>query len=558
MRTPPRLVARTLAVTFITVALILSAVFVVLMLDARDRVRAFEIEKLGVAERVFTSVEARRQQDELAAISTLAENPTLKAALDTYFTESRFAGVSGEQEASLRHTVSVEADKLAVLTRADALVVLDAAGHVFISAGPLRELWPVSHQVDLPAAQPTFQSVVALPGGVFSVSGATLQLGDREIGALAVGTSLDVRYARELAALAGADVVITVNGAVTATTLASEAAAVFVKNDSGGSAQSQTIYGEEYAARLLIESGPAKIYTLASIDAAARAAIRDAIVALGSLALGAFVLAAFGSFWLARALANPIDRLAADIGKMTAEHEYGALLRATGTSRELDALTEAFNNLVRGLTAAEAETRSAYVGAIRALAAALDARDPYTAGHSERVSSLSVMIGRHMHMADEDVEVLRLGALLHDIGKIGLSDEILRKPASLTRTEFEQIKMHPELGARILRQVPFLEPHLAIVELHHERPDGKGYPFGLQGDDIPLAARIVHVADAFDAITSVRAYRPARGAMDAIAELQRHAGTQFDAASVEALVAVIPARMDAEAAEYELLAGQLA
>ena len=556
MTTPPRLVARTLAVTFVTVALILSAVFVVLMVDARSRVRAFEIGKLAVAERVFTSVEVRRQQDQLAAISTLAENPTLKAALDTYFTESRFAGVTGEQEASLRHTVSVEADKLAVLTRADALVVLDAAGHVFVRAGTLRELWPDSQQVDLPVTRPTFQSVVALPGGVFSVSGATLQLGDREIGALVLGTSLDARYARELADLAGADVVITVGGAVTAATLAPEAAAEFAK-DSGASAQTRTLRGDEYAVHLLMESGPAKIFTLASIDAAARAAIRDAIIALGSLALGAFVLAGFGSFWLARTLANPIDRLAADIGKMTAAHDFGRQLELTGTSRELDALTGAFNNLVQGLTAAEAATRAAYVGAIRALAAALDARDPYTAGHSERVSTLSVMIGRQMQMSDADLEVLRLGALLHDIGKIGLSDAILRKPSPLTRAEFEQIRLHPELGARILRPVPFLAPHLPIVELHHERPDGKGYPFGLQGDDIPLAARIVHVADAFDAITSVRAYRPARGAMEAIAELQRHAGTQFDPASVEALVAVVPARMDTETVEHELFAGQL-
>ena len=168
---------------------------------------------------------------------------------------------------------------------------------------------------------------------------------------------------------------------------------------------------------------------------------------------------------------------------------------------------------MQGLTAAEAESRAAYLGAIRALAAALDARDPYTAGHSERVSALSVLIGREMNLSDSDLDVLRLGALLHDIGKIGLSDAVLRKASGLTTDEYEQIKRHPALGARILRQVPFLAPHLPIVELHHERPDGRGYPFGLRGDDIPLAARIVHVADAFDAMTSARAYRPARATL---------------------------------------------
>ncbi len=151
----------------------------------------------------------------------------------------------------------------------------------------------------------------------------------------------------------------------------------------------------------------------------------------------------------------------------------------TGSSQEVDALTDTFNTMMQSVVAAEAETQSAYVGAIRALAMALDARDPYTAGHSERVSAISVAIGRQMRLDDEQLEVLRLGALLHDIGKIGVSDDVLRKPGALTPDEFELIKQHPALGARILRSVPFLAQHLPIVELHHERPDGKGYPHGL-------------------------------------------------------------------------------
>ena len=131
--------------------------------------------------------------------------------------------------------------------------------------------------------------------------------------------------------------------------------------------------------------------------------------------------------------------------------------------------------------------------------------------------------------------IIRLGALLHDIGKIGLADDILQKAEPLSADEYEQIKRHPALGARILRQVSFLEPHLPIVELHHERPDGHGYPFGLRGADVPMAARIVHVADAYDAMTSARAYRPARPPAAAMAELHLYAGTQFDADCVSAL-----------------------
>jgi putative nucleotidyltransferase with HDIG domain len=166
------------------------------------------------------------------------------------------------------------------------------------------------------------------------------------------------------------------------------------------------------------------------------------------------------------------------------------------------------------------------------------------------VSALSVLIARQMQLSDDDVDVIRLGALLHDVGKIGVRDSVLRKPGPLTEDEYEQIKLHPSLGARILREVPFLSPHLPIVELHHEQPDGNGYPHGLRGDAIPLAARIVHVADTFDAMTSARAYRPARPASVAVAELRRFAGTQFDPASVEALCAALPSA--SSSAEPEL------
>ena len=540
MRQPPRLVVRTLTAAFITVAAILSIVFIVLMVDARGRVRAAEIEKLRVAERVFAALELRRQEEQLAAIATLAENPTLKAALDTYFTESRFATVAPDQEASLHNTVMVEAAKLARLTRADALAILDADRRVFVSAGPLADRWPQHQAVDLRIDAPTFHGIVWLPRGAFRASGAALRLVDRDIGALVLGTSLDTAYARQLSTLANADVVITIGGTPVATTLPAVVTKALADDPTADTAETMMLGDEEYAVRRLVESGRARIYTLASIDAAARSATRDALMALGTIAFGAFVLAGLGSFWLARTLTSPIDRLSRDIGVMTASHDLDRTLKPTGTSRELDALAQAFNELVQGLSAAEAETRSAYVGAIRALAAALDARDPYTAGHSDRVSHLSVLMGTEMRLTTAALDVLRLGALLHDIGKIGLSDEVLRKPGPLTAEEYEQLKRHPGLGARILRRVPFLEPHLPIVELHHERPDGRGYPFGLRGSEIPVAARIVHVADAFDAITSARAYRPARSAGEALAELRRHAGTQFDNASVEALAVVLP------------------
>jgi len=533
VRRPPGLAARTVAATFITVAVILSIVFIVLVVDARDRVRQAETDKLEISSRVFAAFEARRDKDQLATTATLAETPTLKAAFDTYHTEARLASGT-EQRLEAQQTVTRELEKLAGVTSASVLAILDSDSRVFASAGTARQNWPANEHVTLSAREATSFQVAIVPAGAFRVSGAPLRLDNRDVGTLVLGTSLDNAYAEILASLSRAGIVITVNNEVVARTVTEEITRDLVAND-GEPAETSRLNGEEYAIRTLLSSGPVRIYSLISIDKAASAATREALKALGSVALGGFVLAAFASLWLARTLTGPIKRVAGDIATMTAARDFGRTLEVAGTSRELDALATAFNELMGGLLTAEAETQSAYLGAIRALAAALDARDPYTAGHSERVSALSVLIARQLSLSEAEVDIIRLGALLHDIGKIGVADHILRKPGALSADEFEQIRRHPGLGARILRKVPFLEPHLAIVELHHERPDGKGYPFGLLGDNIPLDARIVHVADAFDAMTSARAYRPARAASVALVELQRYSGSQFDPASVDAL-----------------------
>ena len=298
--------------------------------------------------------------------------------------------------------------------------------------------------------------------------------------------------------------------------------------------------GESYAFRRLVAVGDTVFYALGSIDESSQAAMRDAMQSLALIAVLGIGLAGVGSLWLARLLSEPIGALSKSLAAMAAAHNVSARLPVTGSSRELDTLTETFNALMASVAEAEAQTQAAYTGAIRALATALDARDPYTAGHSDRVSVLSVAICKQLNLPPKDIEVVRLGALLHDIGKIGVPDDVLSKPGALTAAEFDIIKQHPVIGARMLRSVPFLVPHIPIVELHHERPDGHGYPKGLRGDDIPLDARIVHVADAYDAMTSARAYRSARPAAEALHELWRCAGTQFHAEIVAALASALP------------------
>lgn len=532
MRRPPRLVTRTLGVTFITVAVILSVVFTVLLVDARDRVRAAELEKLQVGERAFSRFEALRQREQAAALTAFAEGSTLNSALDAFLRERSRPG--GGDNTAPHEAVAREAERLATLTSSDLVATLEPDGRIFASGGPAAGLWRAGEMVpSLAGSRVAPNGVAVLPTGAFRYVAAPIRFGEQAVGTLLVGTILGNEYARELARLSDAGIIITVNDAFVAGT-ANDALTRAVIASIGELRSTMALNGEEYAIRPLLSAGAARIYMLASIDAAAREASRSALVALGTIALWAFVLAGFASLWLARTLTDPINRVSRTIATMTAARDFSRTLEPTRTSRELDVLASSFNELMGGLTAAEAETRAAYLGTIRALAAALDARDPYTAGHSERVSQSSVVIARQLGLPEAEVAIIRLGALLHDIGKIGLADDILQKPEPLTLEEFEQIKRHPALGARILRQVSFLEPHLPIVELHHERPDGHGYPFGLRGDEIPLAARIVHVADAYDAMTSARAYRPARPLSTAIAELRLYSGTQFDPDCVRA------------------------
>lgn len=179
--------------------------------------------------------------------------------------------------------------------------------------------------------------------------------------------------------------------------------------------------------------------------------------------------------------------------------------------------------------------RGAHQSTIRALVQAVDIKDRYTRGHSERVGRASALIARELGLDDERTEALRFAGILHDVGKLGVPTRLLRKEGPLTPEERRVIELHPEYGHEMVRGIGFLEEARAAILHHHERLDGSGYPYGLVGDEIPEFARVVAVADAFDAMTSTRSYRRARPVGSAVAELKRCAGTQFDPRMVRAL-----------------------
>lgn len=175
------------------------------------------------------------------------------------------------------------------------------------------------------------------------------------------------------------------------------------------------------------------------------------------------------------------------------------------------------------------DIEAAHLGTLKSMALLLEAKDPYTQGHSERVRDYAVLAARKLGMSNEDIEMLSLGAVLHDLGKVGVPDTVLNKPGKPTDEEWEMIRQHPVIGHDVLQPVRFLrEGHMRIVRSHHERMDGQGYPDGIAAQELPLPVRIIGVADSYDAMASNRAYRAARSIDVIVAELERFSGRQFD------------------------------
>jgi response regulator RpfG family c-di-GMP phosphodiesterase len=208
-------------------------------------------------------------------------------------------------------------------------------------------------------------------------------------------------------------------------------------------------------------------------------------------------------------------------------HAHRRLVRENRWHRE---------HLERRVAEQAREIESMLVGALHALATAIEMRDDYTGGHVERVARYAVATGRMMGVGGDELRALWVGALLHDVGKIGVPDGILKKPGRLTEDEYEIMKRHPEVGAGIMARSSFLRPGIPAVLHHQERWDGTGYPAGLRGEEISLQGRIVAVVDTFDAISTSRPYRGARTETDAFEEIRRCAGTQFDPQAVDAFL----------------------
>jgi HD-GYP domain-containing protein (c-di-GMP phosphodiesterase class II) len=274
----------------------------------------------------------------------------------------------------------------------------------------------------------------------------------------------------------------------------------------------------------------------ASVDKMIRATVE-----WGSIALALAVLAAI---FFASGIARPI-RLLAEKTREIAAGKYQQRVDVR-THNEIGELADNFNSMsgaiesaIEQLKKAANENHLLFINSVRMLAAAIDAKDPYTRGHSERVARYSIAIGKNMSLTEKEMRNLRISALLHDVGKIGIDDRILRKPGALSDDEFEVMKQHPAKGAAIMSGVAQLIDIIPGMKYHHEKWGGGGYPDSLTGDQIPVQARIVAIADTFDAMTTNRPYQKAMELSYVVEKIRSFAGSRFDPRVVDAFAQAV-------------------
>ena len=281
-------------------------------------------------------------------------------------------------------------------------------------------------------------------------------------------------------------------------------------------------------------------------ESAALASVRDMRSQVFFVSLLAATLALLCGFYFADKLTRPVRELAAGATRIAAG-DFSRRVKVLGRT-ELGELGSSFNQMtdrlecfVQDLQHSADENRELFLGTVRALAAAIDGKDPYTRGHSERVSRFSVATAEGLGLSEEEIEKIRVSALLHDVGKIGIDDRILKKPSALDDQEFEVMKTHPQKGYKIMSQIPAMREFLPGMYMHHEMINGQGYPQGLKGDELPMQARVVSVADTFDAMTTERPYQAAMELEAALTRLKSFVGTRYDARVVAAFIAACEA-----------------
>ncbi len=550
-----RFATRTFLTSFVPFAVLLAVSFwairVSVIATVRDGLRASVRDNQVALAREQTRNQARDRK----WLQGVAESSTLKAGLQLLATE-RAGSVKDQPHKSVEEQAHSAVLDLAYSTAQDQArntvqdqlsEICDSLGFDFIMVSgvhgePLAAVARYAggfSPVKLLRLQAPEQGFFSVDERLYEVTSVPIEEAGAQVATLTVGGRFDIsRF--------GVPAVLLRRGVVVASETRDLAPGQIEKALAGcrpGRECEPSIQDQAYLSLPLgLTGGPGDdLYVLRSlqnVDAASapmQAVLRKLFFVAGLAALIAMLgISALSS----RSIARPLAEVAAKLRRSATTGELPEFPENPGGVQEIRDLTQGFNHAAKAVREGRERLTLAYVQFVGSLAQALDARDAYTAGHSRRVSEYSCAIAKAMKIPQPEMETVRTGALLHDLGKIGISDLVLQKPGRLTPEENALIQQHPVIGKRILENVQGLESYLDIVELHHENLDGSGYPHGLKGEQTPLHARIVKVADAYDAITSDRPYRRGKSHADAMAILKKACGTEMDPAVVEAFAAL--------------------
>jgi putative nucleotidyltransferase with HDIG domain len=535
-----RFATRAFAFCFIPFALVLGFSF--WSLQSRVQRSVWEELQLGMRDKQ-KSMARMRAKNELQVSRILrfaSENTTLKAGLQLLNAEP--ASVDARQ--------TVE-DQLRELSSQIGFNLLSIAN---FKRTPVAWVVREGASIEVPEVAPAtgIQGLSEYRGQLYQLVSVPIDQGDENLGYLSVGDRFDL-------AEYGVPAVLFKNGRMVRTDhidapvglveAAMARCGVVPECD-------QSINGSSYLSLRLQDAALGEGYVLRSLQNVDAAAAPVQTVLRGvflTASIGAVLVAFFVSAGASRTMLRPLADMVSHLRNSEAQGLLEELPADHSRIIEIHDLISTFNRAASAIREGRHGLQAACFEFVGSLAHALDARDRYTAGHSQRVSGIATSISQALGLSAEEQEVIRIGALLHDIGKIGVPDYVLQKPGVLSDAEFALIKQHPTIGCRILEGVQGFSPYLPTVELHHENWDGSGYPYGLSGKAVPLAARIVHVADAWDAMTSDRPYRDGFTHARALAIIQFNAGTQFDPEITEVFSQLMYADVANEAESMLLL-----
>lgn len=520
---------RAFLICFVPFAVLLGLSFWMIQRMVQSTVREGLRASLGENQLAIARLHAKGELQNSRFLKIAGENPALKAGMELL--------VSTNEKESARRTVEDQLHELGEHMGFDFLLISGLHGEPL--AGVVRQAADDVHgqsrliPLETAGLERSRSELLDFRGRTFQVASVPVDLGDENLGSLSVGEYFDLSEFTTPAVLMHNGKVIQSN--ITATPFEQLNAALAACNDRSecdlrlNGANWISLPVQSYGGGYLLRS-------LENVDKAAAPVQTRLHNLFLTLTVVCLLLAFICSVVSSRSIVKPIAALVEHLRNAVRTGVLPEFEGQPSSILEIRELAENYNRAALSVKTAGENLESAYLEFIGSLASALDARDRYTSGHSTRVSQLSCTIAAAMQLDPGEVERIRIGALLHDIGKIGISDSVLQKPGRLTDEEFALVMEHPVIGRRILEGVQGFAPYLAAVELHHENWNGTGYPKRQTGEQTPIEARIIHVSDAYDAMTTDRSYRRGMTHERAVEILIENAGIQFDPRIVDIFV----------------------